>query len=149
MNDLELPVERHRHDMQRAWHFASGLINQNLALHLPPSEPFVISAHPIDAKEEPNIHLPLVTKKIRCVLYQNCGVTMALSGGNSHHSADTADEHGLAIRPRAMFEYAGMTHGCVWSRVQDKMYLIAGLRTVGELQVGYAKYVIAPSPELV
>lgn len=147
-NDLKIRLEWHGHDVQRARYLACRLINQHFARHLSPSERFVVPAHSIDAKEKRKIYLPLFTEKVRCVLYKHSRVTTALSGGNGHHSADTADEHRLAVRPRVVFEYAGMTHGSVWSRVQDKMYLVAGLRTVGELQVGYAEYVIAPSPEL-
>lgn len=52
VNDLEFRLERQGHDMKRAWQFAGRLIKQNVALDLSPSEAFIESAHPIDAKEQ-------------------------------------------------------------------------------------------------
>jgi hypothetical protein len=51
VDDLELRLERDRHDMEGAWHLAGRLIKQDFARHLSPSEPFVITPHAIDAKQ--------------------------------------------------------------------------------------------------
>ena len=148
VNDLERWVERDCHDVKRAGRLTSRLINQDFALHLPPSESFVVTAHSIDAKEQREIYLPLLTEKVRGVAYQNGGMTASLGSGNCDHTPDPANKHVPTVGLRAVFEYCGMTDRTFGFSVEDEAKFLPVLGTIREIEVGGAEDVLAPSPEL-